>query len=150
MSSAGQGLEVMLGRASAPEARLDDDGVPGGVATASRGGGKTRRVANVQHGALNIHRPVHCATHRGSTRSTAHRGRTPPLPAVRWQPVRPVRRDPQPARSARGGGLQGSLGARGALGRRVARKPRAAVAVVRHARRAGVVARPGSGAAFSD
>jgi hypothetical protein len=29
MGSTGQELEVLLGRASAPEARLDDDGVPG-------------------------------------------------------------------------------------------------------------------------
>jgi hypothetical protein len=44
MGSAGQGLEVLLGRASAPEARLDDDGGPGRAATASRarGGGEAR------------------------------------------------------------------------------------------------------------
>jgi hypothetical protein len=29
MGSTGQELEVLLGRASAPEARLNDDGVPG-------------------------------------------------------------------------------------------------------------------------
>jgi hypothetical protein len=77
MSSAGQGLEVMLDRTSAREARLDDNGVPGGAATASRARGKTRRAATVQQGTLNIRRPVHCATEGESTRITVRRGRTP-------------------------------------------------------------------------
>jgi hypothetical protein len=41
MGRAGQGLGVLLGRASAPEARLDDDGVPGRAAAASRARGRS-------------------------------------------------------------------------------------------------------------
>jgi hypothetical protein len=45
MSSAGQGLEVLFGRASAQEEQLDDDSVPGGAATASRARGGAWRAA---------------------------------------------------------------------------------------------------------
>jgi hypothetical protein len=62
MGSAGQGLEVLLGRASAPEARLDDDGGPGRAATASRARGEKHGERRLQKGALNSHRPVHRAT----------------------------------------------------------------------------------------
>jgi hypothetical protein len=61
MGSAGQGLEVLLGRASAPEARLDDDGVPGRAAKASRARGEKHGERRLQQGALNTRRPVHRA-----------------------------------------------------------------------------------------
>jgi hypothetical protein len=46
MGRAGQGLGVLLGRASAPEARLDDDGVPGRADAASRARGRSTASGN--------------------------------------------------------------------------------------------------------
>jgi hypothetical protein len=86
----GQGLEVLFGRASALEAQLDDDGVPGGAATASRARGHGERRLRGR-APLNSRRPAHCASEGGEYPLYGARGQGVAVGlAVRRVPVRPA------------------------------------------------------------
>jgi hypothetical protein len=152
----GQGLEALFGCASALEAQLDYDGVPGGAATASRASGHGERRLRGR-ASLNSRRPAHCATEggeyplygtqEGNTAATG--GPTGACPAG------PARRSSRHAvrgggnfKASRDAGRPEERHARG-LGRRRAQMPRAGRGLVhggaalRAGARAGARAAPG-------
>jgi hypothetical protein len=129
----------LFGCASALEAQLDYDGVPGGAATASRARGHGERRLRGR-ASLNSRRPAHCATEggeyplygtqEGNTAATG--GPTGACPARRSS--RHAVRGRGNFKASRDAGRPGERRARG-LGRRGARMPRVRRGVARGRRR---------------